>query len=175
MMRRNRVLIAFLFAAGMMAFWRPPHGVALELCSPEAKAMMRQATISEKKIARLCAAARRNSSVLAISLTRHEDQLGYCLVTLALHNNSNRYLNHLALTSANGRFEIFRFHNILPGGTGYASAKSRILLACDEVEEVGGIAFHWPASLRIADRHPTGQRLGRFKPELLHESMRWSR
>jgi hypothetical protein len=62
----------------------------------------------------------------------------------------------------------------MPGRTGYASARSRILLACDELPEIR-ITLRWPASLRIADRSPTGQRLERYKPLSLDPVVRWNR
>ncbi len=93
---------------------------------------------------------------------------------MALHNNSTDYLNQLALASLDGRFEIFRFHNIMPGTTGYASARSRILMACEELPEIG-IVLRWPASLRVGDRSPRGRRLERYKPTLLDPVVRWSR
>ncbi len=60
----------------------------------------------------------------------------------------------------------------MPGGTGYASASSRILLACDELDRLG-LALHWPASLRIGDRSLNGRRLRRYKPVLLGEVLAW--
>ncbi len=99
--------------------------------------------------------------------------MGYCRVTLALRNNSPSYLNQLTLTSIKGRFEIFHFNNILPGTTGYSSAKSRILLACDELDEIK-ISFHWPASLRIGDRALQGRRLEAYKPVLQEKIILWN-
>jgi hypothetical protein len=167
-------LIVLGLAVGSM-LWLPGQPSAQDICSGEAKDLMRRAGIREEKIAKACALATRNGALLSISLKRREEALGYCQVTLALHNNTNQYLNQLSMPSRHGRFEIFRFHNIQPGRTGYAAAKSRILLACDELEETAGITFLWPASLRIGDRHPTGSRLERYKPKLLGGVIRWSK
>jgi hypothetical protein len=153
----------------------PGRLAAQDICSREGQALMRRAGIAGKKAQSACALAKQDNSTLGISLKRREEVLGYCLITLALHNNTTRYLNHLSMTSRNASFEIFRFHNIQPGETGYASAKSRRLLKCDELEETGGIEFLWPPSLRIDDRHPTGIRLERLKPRLLDAAIRWSK
>ena len=161
--------VTILVCTSLIGLWLPRRAEALELCSAESRALMRKASISETKIVKVCALARQADAVLAISIMRREDALGYCLVTLALHNNSIKYLNQLALVSSDGRFEIFRFDNVQPGARGYASAKSRILLECDELEETGGITFHWPASIRIGDRHPVGARLNSRKPKFLME------
>lgn len=147
---------------------------AMELCGAEARLLMRQAGIEKRKIAKLCRLARVAEAPFSITLRRSEDELGYCRITMALQNNSTEYLNQLTLTSAKGRFEIFRFSNILPGRTGYASAKSRILLACDELPQLG-MAFHWPASVRVGDRSPSGRRLEKFKPLFLSKMLHWSR
>lgn len=174
----RRTVISGLIVLGWAAaamLWFPGQPSAQDICSREAKALMRRAGIGEEKITRACALATRSGALLSITLKRREEALGYCQVTLALHNNTNQYLNNLSMPSQHGRFEIFRFHNIQPGRTGYAAAKSRILLACDELEETGGIAFLWPATLRIGDRHPTGGRLEQFKPKLLSEVIRWSK
>lgn len=174
MLRLGVALALLVVAAAFGGPGTPAPARALELCSPEARGLMRSVGISRAKIRELCARARRHSALLAVSLARTEDELGYCRVTLALQNNSTEYVNSLTLTSANGRFEIFRFHNVLPGGTGYASASSRILLACDELEQVG-LAFHWPASLRLGDRSLNGHILQRYKPVLLDEALAWKR
>ncbi len=173
--RRGRAARAAGLRAALLVLvlaWTASRGAAVELCSEEARGMMKQAGIAQAKIDRLCKLARRSSALLTLSMRRGEDQLGYCLVTLALHNNSTLYLNQLALPSADGQFDIFRFHNIMPGRTGYASARSRILLACEELQEVG-IRFRWPASLRIGDASPRGNRLARYKPLLLDGAIRW--
>ena len=145
---------------------------AAELCSAQAADIMRQAGISEEQIRRVCELAQRTSAPLSLGLSRAEDQSGYCRVTLLLRNNSVLYLNQLTLTSVDGRFEIFRFSDILPGGKGYASANSRILLNCDELDDVK-VEFHWPISLRIGDRSLVGQQLARYRPLLLSEALRW--
>ncbi len=167
-----------MFAAGALALLgllgSASGASGIELCSPEAKGLMRKAEIGAEKIERLCRMAARTRSLLSLSMKRGEDELGYCLVTLALHNNSTDYLNQMALASSDRRFENFRFHNIMPGTTGYASARSRILLACDELPRLG-ISLRWPASLRIGDRSPQGKRLARYKPALLDKVMRWAR
>ncbi len=164
-------LAVLLALTGLPAL--PAPAAAIELCSPEARGMMAQAGIARAKVERLCKMAARGSALLTLSLKRKENELGYCMVTLALHNNSIRYLNQMALVSADSRFDIFRFDNVLPGETGYASARSRILLGCDELREVG-IRFRWPAGIRIGDRSPRGKRLERFKPLLLDKAMRWA-
>ena len=170
--RVTRAVGALLWVALLTALLPQPLP-ALELCSRESRDLMGEAGIHADKIATLCKLAERSTARLAISLRRRENELGYCLVTLALHNNTTQYLNRLALISANGRFDIFRFHNIPPGTTGYASARSRILLACDELREIG-LAFRWPAAFRIGDRAPEGRGLNRYKPVLLDKVMRWS-
>ncbi len=147
---------------------------AIQLCSREANALMRKAGISERKIKTLCALAARSRAPLIMSVKRFEWELGYCRVTLALNNNSSAYLNNLSLSSAGGRFEIFRFSNILPGTTGYASAKSRLLLTCNELK-AEGITFHWPASLRLDDRAVRGRRLKRFRPVLRGKTLSWNK
>ena len=169
---REIVLCAALLVLVLVLAWTASPAAAIELCSEEARGMMAQAGIGQAKIKRLCKMAQRSSALLTLSLRRGEDELGYCLVTLALHNNSTLYLNHLSLISADGRFDIFRFHNIMPGRTGYTSARSRILLECEELQEIG-IRLRWPASLRIGDASPRGKRLARYKPLLLDSAMRW--
>lgn len=156
----------------LLAMTRAAWGV--ELCSREGDDFMLKVGISRERIDRVCALVRLTAAPLTITLQRTEEELGYCRVTLALQNRSTEYLNQLALTTAKGRFEIFKFHNILPGTTGYASAKSRILLGCDEVAEMK-IRFHWPPSMRIADRALQGRRLDNFKPVLIGEILLWQR
>lgn len=172
--RQAALLLAGLTLLGLLVL--PPLGSAqaMEMCSAEAKGLMRKAGIREDKIEAVCKLAARSQAPLAISLRRREPELGYCLVTLALRNDSIQYLNRLSLTSADGRFDIFKFHNIPPGSTGYAAARSRILLACDELGEIG-ISFRWPATVRIGDKSPQGKRLERYKPLLLNKLMRWNR
>ncbi|MBI3993364.1 MAG: hypothetical protein HY342_08820 [Candidatus Lambdaproteobacteria bacterium] len=145
---------------------------AVELCSAQAADIMRQVGIGEEQIRQACELAQRNSAPLALDVRRAEDQSGYCRVTLELRNNSVLYLNQLTLTTVDGRFEIFRFSDILPGDKGYASANSRILLDCDELEQVK-MEFHWPISLRIGDRSLVGQQLTRYRPLLLSDALRW--
>jgi hypothetical protein len=158
-----------------MVMLLPGRPIAQDICSKEGQALMRRANIAANKIRNACALAKRDNAMLAIAMKRREEALGYCLITLSLRNNTTQYLNHLSITSRKARFEIFRFHNIQPGATGYASAKSRILLACDQLEEAGGIEFLWPSSLRIGDRYPRGDRLERLKPRLLDAAIRWSK
>lgn len=152
----------------------PAPARAMELCSAESRELMRSVGIADSRIEALCERARRAEALLAVSLVRLQDELGYCRVTLSLQNNTTEFVNSLALSAADSRFEIFRFTGILPGGTGYASASSRILLACDEVDEIG-LSFHWPASLRVGDRSLSGRMLERYKPVLLHPALSWSR
>ena len=135
---------------------------------------MRAAGISEARIRRVCELASRRSGVLALDTQRLETELGYCRVTLSLRNNSQQYLNAMTITSEQSRFEIFRFSNILPGDVGYASARSRILMACDELPQIK-LRLHWPVSLRMGDRPVQGARLAPYKPILLSEVMEWTR
>ncbi len=147
---------------------------AVEMCSAQGREFMRRAEIAEVRIERACELERRNLSLLTLAVEGAEDQSGYCRVTLALHNNTLRYINHLTLTSVAGRFEIFRFSNIVPGATGFASANSRILMGCDELDTIK-IEFHWPPSLRMDDRGLQGRQMRPFKPVLLDTALRWNR
>lgn len=168
----GRRMLLLVLAAAVLA-WAAPPARAIELCSGQSKTLMRQAGIGEEEIARLCRLAKTAGALLKIRLRRTENELGYCRVTLALENDSTAYLNQLTLTSVDGRFEIFRFQNVLPGTTGYAAARSRVLLACDELKRIR-LGFHWPASLRIGDRSPRGARLERYKPALLSDVLYWN-
>lgn len=176
---RNRAITLLVLAAAGLVLGAgvllPGSSAAQDICSKEGQSLMRRAGIAASRITGACALAKRDNALLAISLKRREEALGYCLITLSLHNNTTQYLNHLSITSRKARFEIFRFHNIQPGATGYASAKSRILLACDRLEEAGGIEFLWPSSLRMGDRYPRGDRLERLKPRLLDAAIHWSK
>ena len=147
---------------------------AVELCSPEAQKRMIAVGITKGQIDALCSQAAKRGKLLSISIQRAEDELGYCRVTLALRNNSVHYVNVLSLTTAGGRFDIFQFNAILPGETGYASGKSRSLLACDELNEVT-VAFLWPGSIRVDDSPLQGRRLRQFKPALESPELQWSR
>lgn len=146
---------------------------AVELCSPPAQKRMIAVGISKGQIDALCSQAAKRGKLLTISIQRAEDELGYCRVTLALRNDSVHYVNVLSLTTAGGRFDIFQFNAILPGETGYASGKSRSLLACDELNEVT-VAFLWPGSIRVDDSPLQGRRLRQFKPALESPALRWS-
>ena len=145
---------------------------AVELCSAQAADILRRVGISEEQIRHACELAQRNSAPLALGVRRAEDQSGYCRVTLVLRNNTVLYLNQLTLTTVDSRFDIFHFSDILPGDKGYASANSRILLNCDELDELK-MEFHWPISLRIGDRSLVGQQLARYRPLLLSTALRW--
>jgi hypothetical protein len=152
----------------------PAPAAGVELCGPEAQTLMRSVGIAQAQIDALCAKVARAAAPLTLALVRTRDELGYCRVTLALTNNSTLHLNVLVLTVEDARFHPFRFLNVLPGGTGHASANSRVLLACDELPELK-LVFHWPASLRIGDRSPTGQQLAHYRPQLLDPVLEWSR
>lgn len=159
---------------GVLLLLSAGHARAVELCGAEGIGYMRAAGISEAQIGRVCELASRRSGVLALDTQRLENELGYCRVTLSLRNNSQQYLNAMTITSEESRFEIFRFSNILPGDVGYASARSRILMDCDELAQIK-LRFHWPVSLRMGDRPVQGTRLAPYKPVLLSEVMAWTR
>lgn len=159
---------------GILTFSNQHIANGIELCSEQSNNLMRSVNIQEAKIDALCKKARKSTALLALSLVRHEDELGYCTVTLSLQNNSGNYLNVAAFNTEKGRFELFRFANILPGGMGYATAKSRILMDCDELEAIG-LHFLWPVSIRLADRNLNGRDLARYKPVLMSELMMWKR
>ena len=165
------MLLACLIVLGITGM--VAEGQAIELCSAQSKVLMRSVNISNKTIGALCRKATLSTSILAISLQRSEDQFGYCRVTLALHNNSAEYLNTLSLTSLEGLFETFQFDNILPGRVGYAAASSRVLMECAELPEIR-IRLHWPPTLRIADKAPTGRLLQHYKPVLLDSFLHWN-
>jgi len=155
-----------------MLLARPAPAAAVELCSVEGRALMRSVGIREDQIVALCAEAARASAPLTVAIKRTEDQLGYCRITLALTNNTTLHLNALVLTVERARYDAFRFLNVSPGGTGYASANSRSLLACDELGQLP-LTFHWPVSLRIGDRAPTGRQLLFYRPTLLDARLAW--
>ena len=146
---------------------------AVEMCGPQGMKLMQEAGISRQKIDRVCELAQLSASPFVISLRRTEEELGYCRVTLRLENRSTDYLNQLALSTESSLFDIFQFHNVLPGTIGYASSRSRILLACYELKQMK-LSFHWPASLRVADRAAHGARLERYKPVLSGEQLGWA-
>ena len=158
---------------GVMLSIIPASAAAIELCSLEGRTLMRSVDIDEGKIAALCAKAARAAAPLTLRLVRMQDDLSHCRVTLALTNNSTLTLNALVLTTEQARFQPFHFRAIAPGGTGYASASSRILLACDELTALK-LAFHWPVSLRIGDRFPAGKQLQHYRPYLLDPVLAWS-
>lgn len=146
---------------------------AMELCEAQSKVLMRSVGITESQISALCARVESSRVSLTLAIHRTEDELGYCRVTLALINHTAEYLNSLVMTTVKSRFDLFRFRNISPGGTGYASANSRIPLSCDELGEVK-LTFHWPASIRIGNRSPRGSNLRHYKPALLDNILAWS-
>ena len=146
---------------------------AMELCEAQSRVLMRSVGITEAQVSALCTKAERSRVSLTLAVHRTEDELGYCRVTLALINRSPEYLNSLVMTTEKSRFGLFRFRDISPGGTGYASANSRIPLSCDELGEVK-LAFHWPASIRIGNRSPRGLNLRHYKPALLDNKLAWS-
>lgn len=161
-------------AAGLALLLSLPRPAqAVELCSEEGRALMRSVHVSEAKIRAVCEKEARASAPLTVRIVRARDELGHCRVTLALANNTTLYLNALVFTVDGARFAPFHFRNITPGGTGYASATSRVLTACSELREVP-LAFHWPPSLRIADRSPEGARLLHYRPYLLDSRLAWS-
>ncbi len=152
---------------------RPAPASAIELCSEEGRELMRSVDIPQAKIDAVCEQAARASAPLTLRVRSTRDEQGYCRVTLALINNSTLYLNALVLTVEEARFPPFEFRNITPGGTGYASENSRILLACNELQ-TEKLAFRWPASLRLGDRVPTGRQLLHYRPYLLDPRLAWS-
>ncbi|MBI4083713.1 MAG: hypothetical protein HY423_14000 [Candidatus Lambdaproteobacteria bacterium] len=152
--------------------WRPARAEALELCGEESRTLMKQVGITARQMQELCALAERASALLTLEFRRAENEIGYCRVTLALRNNSLDYLNALILTTADSRFENFRFGDILPGSTGYTSASSKFLFDCDELGRVK-IVFLWPGTVRVADRTLQGRRLAQFKPALLSGVLAW--
>ena len=167
-LRRLALLVGCL--AALLA--APPGLGAVELCSAEGQALMRSVGIGESQIAAVCEKAARASAPLTLSVQRTQDELGYCRVTLALTNNTTLHLNALVLTVEQARYDGFHFRNVLPGGTGYASANSRNLLACDELVPAP-LTFHWPVSLRIGDRTPVGRQLLHYRPYLLDPRLAW--
>jgi hypothetical protein len=152
----------------------PSAARAVELCSAEGQALMRSEKITPAQIERLCDKAARAAAPLTLTLRRTRDELSYCRVTLELINNSTQHVNLLVLTVEEARFHPFQFRNVAPGGTGYASANSRILMSCSELDE-RKLTFHWPASLRIGDRTPSGMQLQHYRPYLLSPRLAWSR
>lgn len=164
------LVLAALAAAALV---RPGPARALELCSAQAMAIMRAEGVSEGQIAAICRRARQESAVLALTVRRTEQEVGYCRVTLALQNNSSRYVNAVTLTTEDSLFEVFTFRDLLPGSTDYASARSRSLLACDELGQLK-LRFHRPPSVRVEDRALSGPQLQRFQPVLMDERLAWA-
>ena len=160
------LLLLFMLVFGSV------EGKAVELCSPQSNELMRRAGINEGQIKKVCSLAKLTLAPFVISVHRTEEEMGYCRVTLSIQNRSTDYLNQLALTTGKSMFEIFQFHNVLPGTVGYASARSKILLGCDELEE-HRLPIHWPASIRVADRAAHGQRLERYKPLFTGKYLHW--
>jgi hypothetical protein len=135
---------------------------------------MRSVGISEQQIERLCEAAAEASRLTRLSLRRAEEEAGYCRVTLALRNDSIHHIDSFALTSENGRFEIFRFADILPGRTAYASGLSRSLMDCAELREIA-ITLLWPGTVRADGRPLQGRLLDQFQPALLSKELQWKK
>ncbi|MDH5752093.1 MAG: hypothetical protein OEZ59_06705 [Deltaproteobacteria bacterium] len=165
-----RAVLPVLFGVLVFSGVTPGQARGIELCSPESLELMRSVDISENQISTLCARARAANALLVVSHKRSEDELGYCRITIACLNNSTEYLNTMALNVEGGLFETFMFNNILPGAVGYASAKSKTLLACDEVLRM---SFYWPVSLRIGDRSLNGRMLQHYKPLLMGSTLSW--
>ena len=66
-----------------------------------------------------------------------------------------------------------RLRSVPPGGTGYASARSRDPLLCKE-PAADGLAFHRPVRLRMGDRSPAGRALLHDRLDLLGPRLAWS-
>jgi hypothetical protein len=156
----------------MVALFMPLPAWAIELCGEPSKTLMRSVGITEQQIQRLCEAAEEASRLTRLSLRRAEDESGYCRVTLELRNDSIHQIDSFVLTTAGGRFEIFRFHDVIPGRSGYASALSRSLMDCRELAELG-VEFIWPGSVRADGRALSGRLLDQFRPALLGKELRW--
>lgn len=161
-------------AAALLLVAAPRPAQAMELCSPESLELMRSVGITGPQIRSLCAKAAQARHRLTLSVAKTEDAMGYCRVRLVLANLSTEPVDSLVLTVERARFEPFRFTGIPPGGTGYASSNSRILLDCDELREVK-LVFHWPPSLRVAGRVLSGRRLLYYRPQLLDPALAWTR
>jgi hypothetical protein len=164
-----RYAAAFLL---LSLFFAVPAG-AMELCSDKARELMRSAGITAEQIQRLCDLEAEASRLTRLSIRRAEDEGGYCRVTLALKNDSIHHINTFTLTSANGRYEIFQFFDIIAGATGYASAASRSLMSCDELPALK-VVLRWPGSIRAGDRPLQGRQLEQFKPALMSKDLKWS-
>ena len=169
---RIRWLVLFTISVCWGGLAPPVQGI--ELCSPKSKQLMRSVGIAPEQIERLCVAAERASRLTRLTIRRTEDELGYCRVTLALRNDSIHHIDSFAFTSEGGRFEIFLFYDVLPGTTGYASGRSRTLMACDELPELR-LALRWPGTARVDNRPLQGRRLEQFKPALQSEKLTWTR
>lgn len=152
----------------------PSGAQALELCSGESKVLMRSVGITEGQISELCAELERAHSPFALNIQRRQDELGYCRITLALTNNSTQTLDVMVIAAEDADFELFRFGEVRPGGTGYASGRSRELMLCRDLDE-HGVVLRWPASLRIAGRSPGARLLQRSKPLLMDPALKWNR
>jgi len=170
--------ILVLWGAGLcMALLAPGllrEAEALELCGAQAKTLMKSVGIRQEQMEELCRKAAQAEARLSLSVTGARNELGYCRLTLALANHSTEYLNAMVLSSQHPRFDTFRFHNIQPGGTGYASANSNILLDCEELKELK-LALLWPISLRMGDRSVNGRSLARYRPLLHHPILTWKK
>lgn len=171
---RKAAVLALLVAAGSLWMGGIGAGPALgvELCSRRAGTLMRSVGIKEGQIRQLCEKLRRSEALLTLEVVRRKNQIGYCRITLGLRNNSTETVEALVLSSEDSLFELFHFANVLPGGMAYASANSRILMACGELEQVK-MVFHWPAGMRIGGRTPGGSQVERFKPLLLDSALAW--
>lgn len=171
---RIRRLAVFTIAVCAVGAALAPPVQGIELCSPKSKQLMRSVGIAPERIERLCVAAERASRLTRLTIRRTEDELGYCRVTLALRNDSIHHIDSFIFTSEGGRFEIFRFYDILPGTTSYASGRSRTLMACDELPELR-LTLRWPGTARVDGRPLQGRRLEQFKPALQSEELTWTR
>jgi hypothetical protein len=149
-----------------------PEPKAIELCSDRSRELMRSVGIRSEQIERLCELAAEAGRLTRLSIRRAEDEAGYCRVTLALRNDSIHHINSFSLTTSNGRFDIFQFYDILPGGTGYASAPSRQLMSCEELPELK-VVLRWPGTVRADDRPLQGRLLDQFKPALMSKDLKW--
>ena len=147
---------------------------AMELCESRSRELMAEVGISAAQIDRLCAKAELESRMTRLSLRRAENDLGYCEVTLALRNDSLHTIDSFVFATADRKFELFRFYELLPGGTAFAAALSQSLMDCDELEELG-VRLIWPASARADGRTLRGRRLNEFRPALMSEVVRWNR
>lgn len=145
---------------------------AIELCDEKSIELMRGVGITDAQIRRLCEAAEDASRLTRLSLRRTEDEAGYCRVILALRNDSIHHIDSFVLTTENSRFEIFRFVDVIPGRTGFASGLSRQLLDCEELAELK-VVLIWPGTVRADGKPVSGRLLDQFRPELQSKELRW--